>query len=163
MAPRHWFEDLDHRLDTWLDAWLARHPGQGALLEEDERNRSQAAGTSRRVQLWQEAQLLRRVLLQQGEAIQLWRQRQQEALAGHNRTLSRQCSDHEHHCRQEGRVMWERLEMIGSLPPEEWRTTAARTGWRVTEAPASLEQAWSSFVVEQELRELQRQGTTGKT
>ena len=53
--------------------------------------------------------------------------------------------------------MWERLEAIGSLPPERWRTTSARSGWRVTEAPVSLQQAWSNFVVEQELRELRRQ------
>ena len=158
MTPQQWFEDLDHRLDTWLDTWLANHPDQGALLEDDEHNQAQAAGTSRWVRLRQEAQLLRRVLLQQGEAIQLWRQRQQEALAGHNSTLARRCSDHEQICRQAGQVMWERLEMIGSLPPEEWRTTAARSGWRVTEVPASLQQAWSDFVVEQELRELRRQG-----
>lgn len=158
MTPQQWFEDLDHRLDTWLDAWLANHPDQGTLLEENERNQDHSAGTSRWVGLRQEAQLLRRVLLQQGKAIQLWRQRQQEALAGHNSAMARQCADHEHRCRQEGQVMWERLEMIGALPPEEWRTTAARSGWRVTEAPACLQQAWSGFVVEQELRELRRQG-----
>ena len=158
MTPQQWFEDLDHRLDAWLDTWLAHHPGQGTLLEEDERNQAQAAGASRWVQLRQEAQLLRRVLLQQGEAIQLWHQRRQEASAGRNNTLAHQCAHHEHRCRQEGQVMWERLETIGSLPPEAWPTMAARSGWRVTEAPASLQQAWSSFMVEQELRELRRQG-----
>lgn len=158
MTPQQWLEDLDHRLDTWLDAWLANHPDQGALLEEDEGSQARSAGTSRWVGLLQEAQLLRRVLLQQGKVIQLWRQRRQEALAGHDSTLARQCSDHERRCRQEGQVMWERLERIGSLPPEEWRTAAAGSGWRVTEAPASLQQAWSRFVVEQELRELRRQG-----
>ena len=44
-----------------------------------------------------------------------------------------------------GQVMWERLEAIGSLPPERWRTTSARSGWRVTEAPVSLQQAWSNL------------------
>ncbi|MXW11566.1 MAG: hypothetical protein F4Z73_01545 [Synechococcus sp. SB0668_bin_13] len=161
MTAQHWFDDLDHRLDAWLDTWLANHPDQGALLEEEERNAAQSAGTGHWVRLRQEAQLLRRVLLQQGEAIQLWRQRQQEALAGHNRTLARQCADHEHRCRQEGQVMWQRLEMIGSLPPEAWRTTTAQGGWRVTEAPASLQQSWANFVVERELQELQRQAGKG--
>ena len=161
MTSQHWLEDLNHRLDTWLDTWLANHPDQGALLEEDERNQARAQGTGHQVGLRQEARQLRQVLLQQGEAIQLWRQRHQEALAGHNSTLARQCADHGHRCRQEGQVMWERLERIGSLRPEEWRTTAARGGWRVTEAPASLQQAWSDFVVEQELRELRRQGSQG--
>ena len=161
MTPQHWFEDLNHGLDTWLDAWLANHPDQGALLEEDERKQARSEGTGHCMRLRQEAQLLRRVLLQQGEAIQVWRQRRQEAVAGHNSTLAHQCSNHEHRCRQEGQVMWERLEMIGSLPPEEWRTTGAGSGWRVTEAPASLQRAWSSFVVEQELRKLRRQGGQG--
>lgn len=161
MTPQHWLEDLDQRLDTWLDTWLANHPDQGALLEEDERNQAQSAGERHWVRLRQEAQQLRHVLLQQGEAVQLWRQRHQEALASHNNTLARQCADHEHRCRQEGQVMWERLEMIGSLHPEEWRTTAARGSWRVTETPESLQQAWSHFVVEQELRELRRQGGKG--
>lgn len=157
MTPQPWFEDLNHRLDTWLDRWLANNPDQTALLEEDERQQSQSAGMSHWVRLRQEAQLLRRVLLEQGEAIQVWHQRQQEALAGQDSSLARQCSDHEHRCRQEGQVMWERLEMIGSLPPPQWRTTAAQSGWRVTEAPASLQQAWSDFVVEQDLKELRRQ------
>lgn len=161
MTSQHWLDDLNHRLDTWLDTWLANHPGQVALLEEEERNAAQAAGTGHRVGLRQEAQQLRNILLQQGEAIQLWRQRQQKALTGHNSALARQCADHERRCRQEGQVMWERLEMIGSLPPEAWRTTAARGGWRVTEAPAPLQQAWSSFVVEQELQELRRHAGKG--
>lgn len=160
MTSQHWLDDLNHRLDIWLDTWLLNHPGQGALLEEGERNAAQSAGTSHWVRLRQEAQQLRNILLQQGEAIQLWRQRQQEALTSHNSALAHQCADHEHRCRQEGQAMWERLEMIGSLRPEEWGTTVARGGWRVTEAPASLQQAWSSFVVEQELQELRRH--TGK-
>ena len=156
MTSQHWLEDLNHTLDTWLDTWLANHPDQGALLEEDGHNQARSAGERHRLQLRQEAQLLRQVLLRQGEAIQLWPQRQQEALTGHNTTLARQCADHEHRCRQEGQAMWERLEMIGSLQPEEWHTTAARGGWRATEAPALLQQAWSNFVVEQELKELRR-------
>lgn len=160
MTSQHWLDDLNHRLDTWLDTWLLNHPGQGALLEEGERNAAQSAGTSHWVRLRQEARQLRNILLQQGEAIQLWRQRQQEALTSHNSALAHQCADHERRCRQEGQAMWERLEMIGSLRPEEWRTTVARGGWRVTEVPASLQQAWSSFAVEQELQELRRH--TGK-
>ena len=159
-TSQHWLNDLNRKLDTWLDTWLAHNPDQVALLEEDERNQAQAAGERRRVGLWREAQQLRRVLLQQGEVIQLWGQRRQEALAGQDDTLAHQCAHHERRCRQEGQVMWERLEMIGSLRPEEWRTTAAHGGWRVTEAPIPLQQAWSRFVVEQELRELRRH--TGK-
>ncbi|KKZ14051.1 MAG: hypothetical protein TQ37_02335 [Candidatus Synechococcus spongiarum 15L] len=158
MTSQDWFEDLNHGLETWLDAWLAHHPGQGALLEEEDRSQARSVGTNNALRLRQEARKLRQVLLQQGEAVQVWRQRYQEALASHNYTLARQCADHERICRQDGQVMWERLETIGSLRPEEWQTTAARGGWRVTEAPASLEQAWSNFVVERELRELQRQG-----
>ena len=156
-SSRRWFEDLEQRLDTWLDGWLARHPGQGALLEEEDRNQVRSAGTDNELRLREEARKLRRLLLQQGEAIRLWRQRQQSALAGRNSDLARQCAHHGRRCRQEGQVMWERLEAIGSLPPEQWRTTSARSGWRVTEAPVSLQQAWSDFVVEQELRELRRQ------
>ena len=163
MTSQDWLDDLDHRLDTWLDTWLADHPGQGALLEEEERNAARSAGTSHQLQLQQEVQQLRKVLLQQGEAIRLWHQRQQEALASRNSTMAmaQQCADHERRCRQEGQVMWQRLEMIGSLRPEQWRTTAARGGWRVTEVPASLQQAWTSFVVEQELQELQRHAGRG--
>ncbi|KKZ13255.1 MAG: hypothetical protein TE42_01170 [Candidatus Synechococcus spongiarum SP3] len=161
MTSQNWLEDLNHKLDTWLDTWLANHPGQGTLLEEDERNQAKSAGGRHWVQLRQEAQQLRQVLLQQGEAIGLWRQRHQEALAGRNSTLAHQCADHEHRCRREGQVMWERLERIGSLRPEEWCITAAQGGWRVTEAPVSLQQAWSNFVVEQELEELRRQGGKG--
>ena len=161
MASQDWLDDLNHRLDTWLDTWLASHPGQEALLEEEERNTAQSAEKSHWVRLQQEAQQLRKVLLQQGEGIRLWNQRQQEALTGHNSNLAHQCADHEHRCRQEGQVMWERLEMIGSLHPEERNTTVARRGWRVTEVPESLQQAWISFVVEQELQELQRQAGNG--
>ena len=161
MTSQHWLDDLNHRLDTWLDTWLANHPDQGVLLEEEERNAAQSAGTSNWVRLRQEVQQLRQVLLQQGEAIQLWAHRRQAALSGHNSTLAHQCAHHEHRCRQEGQVMWERLEMIGSLAPEQWRTTPPSNSWRATEAPISLEQAWSSFVVEQELRELQRQAGKG--
>ena len=161
MTSRDWLEDLDQRLDTWLDTWLASHPDQGALLEEDERNQARSAGTSRRVQLRQEARQLRQALLRQAEAIQLWRQRRQEALAAHNSSLAHQCSCHEQRCRREGQLMWERLEVIGSPGPEEWRTTSTRSGWRVTEAPASLEQAWSDFVVERELQELRRHAGNG--
>ncbi|MCY4172760.1 MAG: hypothetical protein OXF25_01525 [Cyanobacteria bacterium MAG CAR3_bin_5] len=161
MTSQHWFDDLDHKLDTWLDTWLARHPGQGALLEEEERNGARSAGTGQRVRLRQEAGKLRDVLLQQGEAIRLWRQRRQEAVTGRDTTLARQCAHHEHRCRREGQVMWERLEMIGSLSPEEWYTTTPRSGWRVTEAPVSLQQAWAGFVVERELQELQRQAGKG--
>ena len=154
MTSHHWFDDLNHRLDTWLDTLLANHPEQVARLEEEERNAAQSAGINNWMRLRQEAQQLRQVLLQQGEAIQLWSQRQQAALTGHNSALAHQCAHHERRCRQEGQVMWERLEMIGSLDPEQWRTTAPRSNWRVTETPISLEQAWSNFVVEQELREL---------
>lgn len=161
MTSQHWLDDLSHRLDAWLDTWLANHPGQGALLEEEERNAAQSTGTDHWIRLRQEARQLRNLLLQQGEAIQLWRQRQEEALRGHNSTLAHQCADHEHRCRLEGQVMWERLEMIGSLPPEAWRTTAARGGWQVTEVPAFLQQAWSNFVVEQQLQELRRDAGKG--
>ncbi|KKZ14597.1 MAG: hypothetical protein TH68_04445 [Candidatus Synechococcus spongiarum 142] len=161
MTSQHWLDDLNHRLDKWLDTWLANHPDQVALLEDDDSNQARSEGTNRWLRLRQEAQQLRQVLLQQGETIGLWRQRRQEALAGHSSILARQCADHEQRCRQDGQVMWERLEMIGSLRPEEWPTTAARSGWRVTETPVSLQQAWSNFVVEQELSELKRQA--GKT
>lgn len=161
MTSQHWFEDLNHRLDTWLDAWLVNHPDQGAMLEEDERNQARSAGTRHWAQLQQEAQQLRQVLLQQGEVIRLWRQRQQEALAGHNRGLARQCAHHEQRCRQAGQVMWERLEMIGALRPEERRSTTPRLGWRMTEAPLSLQQAWSNFMVEQQLNQLKRQAGQG--
>ena len=136
-----WLEQLEARLEQQLEAFLRANPAQDALLQEQERLEQQQR---RRTQL-QQAETLRRELLELAAEIRQWRERAQRAEQAGAHDLAQRAQQQLTLLMERGRQRWQTLEQLGRA------VQAAGTG-----RDGAAAQSWERFEVEQELEQLRR-------
>ena len=154
-----WLANLEHGLSSWLDDWLEQNPRQRELLGEEEV--AEAGAHQRRSR--HEACQLRQVLLEQAREIQRWEQRYTRVATMDTQPrsgdLARLCRNHLDRCHGDGSVMWQHLEHLGQvLADSQVNVNPAPRQWQVTQAPATLMDAWRRFELDMELEQLKRRG-----
>ncbi len=145
-AAGDWLEQLEARLEQQLEAFLRANPAQEALLQEQERLEQQQR---RRAQL-QQAEALRRELLQLAADIRQWRERAQRAEQAGAHELAERAQHQLTQLMEQGRQRWQTLEQLGRA------VHAAGGGAAAQPTPESTVQSWERFEVEQELELLRR-------
>ena len=107
-----WLEQLEARLEQQLEAFLRANPAQEALLQEQERLEQQQR---RRTQL-QQAETLRRELLELAAEIRQWRERAQRAEQAGAHELAQRAQQQLTLLMERGRQRWQTLEQLGRAP-----------------------------------------------
>ena len=167
MSPASWLEELEARLNQQLESFLRTNPQQEALLaEQDQRDRQQRL-LSERLKLRQEAELQRQGLLRLAGEIRQWQERSERARGAGAEELAARAEAHIATLMEQGRNRWQTLAELGerfaAVERELAELTAAptppapgRSGERVADGMAELEQDWRRFEAQQELEALRR-------
>ena len=167
MSPGSWLEELEARLNQQLESFLRTNPQQEALLaEQDQRDRQQRL-LSERLKLRQEAELQRQGLLRLAGEIRQWQERTERARSAGAEELAARAEAHIAALMEQGRNRWQTLAELGerfaAVERELAELTAAptppapgRSGERVADGMAELEQDWRRFEAQQELEALRR-------
>jgi hercynine metabolism protein len=167
MSPSSWLEELEDRLNQQLESFLRANPQQDALLaEQAERDRQQRL-LHERLKLRQEAELQRQGLLRLAGEIRQWQERSERARGAGAEELAARAEAHIATLMEQGRNRWQTLAELGerfaAVERELAELTAAptppapgRSGERVADGMAELEQDWRRFEAQQELEALRR-------
>jgi hercynine metabolism protein len=167
MSPGSWLEELEARLNQQLESFLRTNPQQEALLAEQDQRERQQRLLSQRLKLRQEAELQRQGLLRLAGEIRQWQERTERARSAGAEELAARAEAHIAALMEQGRNRWQTLAELGerfaAVERELAELTAAptppapgRSGERVADGMAELEQDWRRFEAQQELEALRR-------
>lgn len=167
MSPGSWMEELEARLNQQLESFLRANPQQEALLAEQAQRDRQQRLLHERLKLRQEAELQRQGLLRLAGEIRQWQERSERARGAGAEELAARAEAHITTLMEQGRNRWQTLAELGerfaAVERELAELTAAptppapgRSGERVAEGMAELEQDWRRFEAQQELEALRR-------
>lgn len=155
-----WLDDLEARLESQLEQFLADNPDQEALLQDQEDRDRRSELQAERRNLQSQAERQRQGLLQLAAEIRQWQQRSAKARSAGAGELAQRAEVHVQTLMQQGRSRWEELAALGRRFAEvesavqELRTRQARA--RRTPGGADLDRDWAAFEAEQELESMQR-------
>jgi hercynine metabolism protein len=160
-------EELEARLNQQLESFLRANPQQDALLAEQAQRDKQQRLLHERLKLRQEAELQRQGLLRLAGEIRQWQERSERARGAGAEELAARAEDHIATLMEQGRNRWQTLaeqgERFAAVERELAELTAAptppapgRSGERVADGMAELEQDWRRFEAQQELEALRR-------
>jgi len=167
MSPGSWMEELEARLNQQLESFLRANPQQEALLAEQAQRDRQQRLLNERLKLRQEAELQRQGLLRLAGEIRQWQERSERARGAGAEELAARAEAHIATLMEQGRNRWQTLAELGerfaAVERELAELTAAptppapgRSGERVADGMAELEQDWRRFEAQQELEALRR-------
>ena len=167
MSPGSWLEELEARLNQQLESFLRANPQQEALLAEQAQRDRQQRLLHERLKLRQEAELQRQGLLRLAGEIRQWQERSERARGAGAEELAARAEAHIAALMEQGRNRWQTLAELGerfaAVERELAELTAAptppapgRSGERVADGMAELEQDWRRFEAQQELEALRR-------
>ena len=167
MSPSSWLEELEARLNQQLESFLRANPQQEALLAEQAQRDRQQRLLHERLKLRQEAELQRQGLLRLAGEIRQWQERSERARGAGAEELAARAEAHIATLMEQGRNRWQTLADLGerfaAVERELADLTAAptppapgRSGERVADGMAELEQDWRRFEAQQELEALRR-------
>ena len=167
MSPGSWMEELEARLNQQLESFLRANPQQEALLAEQAQRDRQQRLLHERLKLRQEAELQRQGLLRLAGEIRQWQERSKRARGAGAEELAARAEAHIATLMEQGRNRWQTLAELGerfaAVERELAELTAAptppapgRSGERVADGMAELEQDWRRFEAQQELEALRR-------
>ena len=167
MSPGSWLEELEARLNQQLESFLRTNPQQEALLAEQAQRDRQQRLLHERLKLRQEAELQRQGLLRLAGEIRQWQERSERARGAGAEELAARAEAHIATLMEQGRNRWQTLAELGerfaAVERELAELTAAptppapgRSGERVADGMAELEQDWRRFEAQQELEALRR-------
>ena len=167
MSPSSWLEELEARLNQQLESFLRANPQQEALLAEQAQRDRQQRLLNERLKLRQEAELQRQGLLRLAGEIRQWQERSERARGAGAEELAARAEAHIATLMEQGRNRWQTLAELGerfaAVERELADLTAAptppapgRSGERVADGMAELEQDWRRFEAQQELEALRR-------
>ncbi len=167
MSPGSWMEELEARLNQQLESFLRANPQQEALLAEQAQRDRQQSLLQERLKLRQEAELQRQGLLRLAGEIRQWQERSERARGAGAEELAARAEAHIATLMEQGRNRWQTLAELGerfaAVERELAELTAAptppapgRSGERVADGMAELEQDWRRFEAQQELEALRR-------
>ena len=167
MSPGSWMEELEARLNQQLESFLRANPQQEALLDEQAQRDRQQRLLQERLKLRQEAELQRLGLLRLAGEIRQWQERSERARGAGAEELAARAEAHIATLMEQGRNRWQTLAELGerfaAVERELAELTAAptppapgRSGERVADGMAELEQDWRRFEAQQELEALRR-------
>ncbi|MEI6112858.1 MAG: hercynine metabolism protein [Cyanobium sp. ELA712] len=167
MSPGSWLEELEARLNQQLESFLRTNPQQEALLAEQAQRDRQQRLLHERLKLRQEAELQRQGLLRLAGEIRQWQERSERARGAGAEELAARAEAHIATLMEQGRNRWQTLAELGErfavVERELAELTAAptppapgRSGERVADGMAELEQDWRRFEAQQELEALRR-------
>ena len=167
MSPSSWLEELEARLNQQLESFLRANPQQEALLAEQAQRDRQQRLLHERLKLRQEAELQRQGLLRLAGEIRQWQERSERARGAGAGELAARAEAHIATLMEQGRNRWQTLAELGerfaAVERELAELTAAptppapgRSGERVADGMAELEQDWRRFEAQQELEALRR-------
>jgi hercynine metabolism protein len=167
MSPSSWLEELEARLNQQLESFLRANPQQDALLAEQAQRDRQQRLLHERLKLRQEAELQRQGLLRLAGEIRQWQERSERARGAGAEELAARAEAHIATLMEQGRNRWQTLAELGerfaAVERELAELTAAptppapgRSGERVADGMAELEQDWRRFEAQQELEALRR-------
>lgn len=167
MSPGSWMEELEARLNQQLESFLRANPQQDALLAEQAQRDRQQRLLHERLKLRQEAELQRQGLLRLAGEIRQWQERSERARGAGAEELAARAEAHIATLMEQGRNRWQTLAELGerfaAVERELAELTAAptppapgRSGERVADGMAELEQDWRRFEAQQELEALRR-------
>ena len=167
MSPGSWMEELEARLNQQLESFLRANPQQEALLAEQAQRDRQQRLLNERLKLRQEAELQRQGLLRLAGEIRQWQERSDRARGAGAEELAARAEAHIATLMEQGRNRWQTLAELGerfaAVERELAELTAAptppapgRSGERVADGMAELEQDWRRFEAQQELEALRR-------
>jgi hercynine metabolism protein len=171
MSPSSWLEELEARLNQQLESFLRANPQQEALLAEQAQRDRQQRLLHERLKLRQEAELQRQGLLRLAGEIRQWQERSERARGAGAEELAARAEAHIATLMEQGRNRWQTLAELGerfaAVERELAELTAAptppapgRSGERVADGMAELEQDWRRFEAQQELEALRRRNQT---
>jgi hercynine metabolism protein len=160
-------EELEARLNQQLESFLRANPQQEALLAEQAQRDRQQRLLQERLKLRQEAELQRQGLLRLAGEIRQWQERSERARGAGAEELAARAEAHIATLMEQGRNRWQTLAELGerfaAVERELAELTAAptppapgRSGERVADGMAELEQDWRRFEAQQELEALRR-------
>jgi hercynine metabolism protein len=160
-------EELEARLNQQLESFLRANPQQEALLAEQAQRDRQQRLLHERLKLRQEAELQRQGLLRLAGEIRQWQERSERARGAGAEELAARAEAHIATLMEQGRNRWQTLAELGerfaAVERELAELTAAptppapgRSGERVADGMAELEQDWRRFEAQQELEALRR-------
>ena len=167
MSPGSWMEELEARLNQQLESFLRANPQQEALLAEQAQRDRQQRLLHERLKLRQEAELQRQGLLRLAGEIRQWQERSERARGAGAEELATRAEAHIATLMEQGRNRWQTLAELGerfaAVERDLAELTAAptppapgRSGERVADGMAKLEQDWRRFEAQQELEALRR-------
>jgi hercynine metabolism protein len=167
MSPGSWLEELEARLNQQLESFLRANPQQEALVAEQAQRDRQQRLLHERLKLRQEAELQRQGLLRLAGEIRQWQERSDRARGAGAEELAARAEAHIATLMEQGRNRWQTLAELGerfaAVERELAELTAAptppapgRSGERVADGMAELEQDWRRFEAQQELEALRR-------
>jgi hercynine metabolism protein len=167
MSPSSWLEELEARLNQQLESFLRANPQQEALLAEQAQRDRQQRLLNERLKLRQEAELQRQGLLRLAGEIRQWQERSDRARGAGAEELAIRAEAHIATLMEQGRNRWQTLAELGerfaAVERELAELTAAptppapgRSGEKVADGMAELEQDWRRFEAQQELEALRR-------
>ena len=167
MSSGSWLEELEARLNQQLESFLRANPQQEALLAEQAQRDRQQRLLHERLKLRQEAELQRQGLLRLAGEIRQWQERSERARGAGAEELAARAEAHIATLMEQGRNRWQTLAELGerfaAVERELAELTAAptppapgRSGERVADGMAELEQDWRRFEAQQELEALRR-------
>jgi hercynine metabolism protein len=167
MSTGSWMEELEARLNQQLESFLRANPQQEALLAEQAQRDRQQRLLHERLKLRQEAELQRQGLLRLAGEIRQWQERSERARGAGAEELAARAEAHIATLMEQGRNRWQTLAELGerfaAVERELAELTAAptppapgRSGERVADGMAELEQDWRRFEAQQELEALRR-------
>ncbi len=154
----NWLEELEARLEQQLEGFLRSNPQQEALLNEQQARDRQRDLLAERLQLRQQAEEQRRLLLRLAEEIRQWQGRVERARAAGAEDLAARAEQHIAGLMDQGRHRWRALGDLGqrfaSVEQELADLVPARTTSQAS--GPDLEADWAHFEAQQELQELRR-------
>ncbi len=155
-----WLEDLEARLESQLETFLAANPEQEALLrDQNDRDQRRDLLAQRRA-LQSQAERQRQGLLQLAEEIRSWQARILKARSAGADALAQRAEARVEALMLQGRRHWEELAALGSRFAEIEQgiaeLAARQSQARRAAGGADLERDWAAFEAEQELERLRR-------
>ena len=160
MSPSSWLEELEARLNQQLESFLRANPQQEALLAEQAQRDRQQRLLHERLKLRQEAELQRQGLLRLAGEIRQWQERSERARGAGAAELAARAEAHIATLMEQGRNRWQTLAAVerelAELTAAPTPPAPGRSGERVADGMAELEQDWRRFEAQQELEALRR-------
>ncbi|QNI69284.1 hercynine metabolism protein [Cyanobium sp. NS01] len=155
-----WLEDLEARLESQLETFLAANPEQEALLrDQNDRDQRRDLLAQRRA-LQSQAERQRQGLLQLAEEIRSWQARILKARSAGADALAQRAEARVEALMLQGRRHWEELAALGSRFAEIEQgiaeLAARQSQARRAAGGTDLERDWAAFEAEQDLERLRR-------